>query len=104
MIAGNWLNATITIATNNTTSAAVDLGKEYETVLVTVPTIDSSTLACHVCETLGGTYVALNDTTNTATTGGFQDVWNIGGHRYIKIVTSGAQGSNRTFRVCGIRS
>ncbi len=105
MIQGEWKNCVITIATDNDLSAAVDLGREYETLLVRIPTIDSANLYCYGCETLGGTYTVLgNGVYATAGTGGFLDVWEIGGFKYIKIGTSAIQTSNRTFKVCGVRS
>ena len=103
MIEGQWLDCTITIATSTTVSAAVDLGKTYEKMMVYIPTITSATLSCYVSETLGGTYKALNDST-VAGTGDYHDIWNIGGHRFIKIVSSAVQAANRTFRVRGVRS
>lgn len=105
MIAGSWLDCTITIATSTTVSAAVDLGRQFETLIVLIPTITSSTLACHGASTIGGTYYPIgNGNTIAASTGGFADVWDIGGFQFIKIVAGTAQEANETFSVCGVRS
>ena len=105
MIIGEFKNATITIATDNDLTAAVDLGREYETLLVHIPTIDSANLTCYVAERLASTYYSLGSSiTVAAGTGGFADIWDIGGHKYIKIGTSVAQTADRIFRVCGVRS
>jgi len=105
MIVGSELACTITIATSTTVSAAVDLGRKYETMLVLIPTITSSTLACYGATTLAGTYYPLgNAVVISATTGGYLDIWNIGGVQFIKIVCGTAQEANRTFTVWGVRS
>ena len=105
MIPGSWKDATITYLTDADLTAAVDLGRDYETLLIQIPTIDSSTLILHACETLGGTYYPVgNSVSIAASTGGFTDVWDIGGVRYIKIETGTDQTANRTFRVRGVRS
>jgi len=102
---GSWVDATITIATDDDLTAAVDLGADYDTLIVYIPTLTSAELTLYVSETLAGTYYAVgNSVTVAAGTGGFIDVWILGGARYIKIGTSAAQGANRTFRVRGIRS
>lgn len=100
---GEYKNATITIASDDDLTAAVDLGRSYDFMIVHIPTLTSANLTCYGSETLGGTYYALgNSVTVAAGAGGFADVWKIGGHRYIKIGTSAGQAANRTFRVCGI--
>ena len=105
MIHGSWLDCTITIATSTTQSAAVDLGRQYETLIVLIPTITSSTLACYGASTVGGTYYPLgNSVVIAASTGGYADIWEIGGFEFIKIVAGTAQEANRTFSVCGVRS
>jgi hypothetical protein len=105
MIHSPWKSATITIASDDDLSAEVDLEKPYETLLVLIPTLTSANLTCYVSETAGGTYYALgNSVTVAAGTGGFADIWDIGGHQHIKIGTSAGQAANRTFKVCGVRS
>jgi len=51
---------TATIADEGTTSGAVDLGKPFGSLLIMVPTIDSSTVLIHTAMTAGGTYQALS--------------------------------------------
>ena len=105
MIIGEFKNATITIATDNDLTAEVDLGRPYETMLVHIPELTSADLTCYVAEKTAGDFYALGKTVTVAAgTGSFADVWDISGHQFIKIGTSVAQGANRTFRVCGIRS
>jgi len=105
MITGEPKNAVITIATDDDLTAAVDLGRPYETLLVYIPTITSADLTCYVSETLAGTYTALGKSVVVAAgTGGFVDIWDIGGFQYIKIGASAAQSANRTFVVLGVRS
>jgi len=100
-----WKSCTITIATSTTISAEVDLGRQYETLIVLIPTITLSTLACYGAKTTGGTFYPLgNSVTTEASTGGYADIWDIGGFQYIKIVAGTAQEANRTFYVCGVRS
>ena len=102
---GQWKNATITIATNNTTSAAVDLGRDYDYLQVYIPTIDSANISFTVAELTGGTYYTLGsgNAVVTAGTGGFITTVNLGGYQFIKVVTSAVQTANRTFRVRGSR-
>jgi len=102
---GQWLDAVITIATSTTVSAAVDLGRDYDYLEVTIPTIDSANIGFQVCETAGGTYTTLGsgNAIVTAGTGGFTTTVNLGGYQFIKVTTSAVQTSNRTFRVRGSR-
>ena len=105
MITGQWLDALIDINVDADLTAEVDLGRPYETMLVHIPALTSCNLTCYVAEKTGGTFYALGkDITVAAGTGSFADVWDIGGHQFIKIGTSVAQEANRTFRVCGVRS
>ena len=113
MIIGQWLAATIAI--DGTSSDAVDLGRDYETLLIYLPTLVSGTVKVQVAEKLGGTYADVYITEvstgapvqqiSAATTGDFVWVASIGGYRYIKIVSSATQTiTARLIRVCGIRS
>ena len=105
MIIGEFKNATITITTDNDLTAEVDLGRPYETLLVHIPALTSCNLTCYVAEKTGGTFYALGkDITVAAGTGNFADVWEIGGHQFVKIGTSVAQTANRSFKICGVRS
>ncbi len=99
---GEWIAATI--ANGQTSSAAIDLGRDYDYVEVQIPTLTSCTLKMTVAEMTGGTYRDLGEGVTTATTtGAYSDVWNLGGYRFIKVVSSGAQGAERLIRVRGSR-
>jgi len=102
MIIGEFKNATITIATDNDLTAEVDLGRPYETLLVHIPALTSCNLICYVAEKTGGTFYPLG--TMAAGEGTLADTWEIGGHQFVKIGTSVGQSSDRTFRICGVRS
>ena len=105
MITGVPTNAVITIATDDDLTAAANLGRPFETLLVYIPTLTSSDLTVYVSETLAGTYTALGSSVVVAAgTGGYVDIWDIGGFQYLKIGTSAAQAANRTFVVRGVRS
>lgn len=114
MIHSEWKDAVINIAVDDDLSAEVNLGRAYDTLLVVIPTITSSTVAVHVAEKSGGTYYPLYLTSTadgdddpvvaSASTGGITWVVPLGGFQFIKIATGSAQLANRTFRVCGVRS
>ena len=105
MIHGEWLNALINISQDNDLTAEVNLGRAYETLLVHIPVLTNCNLICYVAEKTGGTFYALGkDITVAAGTGNFADVWEIGGHQFVKIGTSVAQTANRSFKICGVRS
>ena len=105
MITGQWLDAKIIIVIDNILTPEVDLGRPYETMLVHIPELTSADLTCYVAEKTGGTFYALGkDVTVAAGTGEFADIWEIGGHQFVKIGTSVAQTANRNFRICGVRS
>ncbi len=101
-IYGAWKAATI--ANNGTSSAEVDLGRDYDYMEIQIPTVTSCTLKVQVAETTGGTFRDLgNGVTTATTTGGFNDVWKLGGYQFIKIVSSATQGAERLIRVRGMR-
>jgi len=113
MIHGEWKDATI--AKDGTTSSEVDLGRQYETVLVVIPTIDTAQVTIQVAEKSGGTFQEVyvsdpadggdNKLISASGTGGTTWVVPIGGFQYIKVKASAAQSTAaRTFRVCGVRS
>ena len=102
MIMGQWLDAKITIATDDVLTPEVDLGRPYETMLVHIPALTSCNLICYVAEKTGGTFYSLG--TMAAGGGNLADTWEIGGHQFVKIGTSVAQAANRIFRICGVRS
>ena len=102
MITGQWLDALIDINVDANLTAEVDLGRPYETMLVHIPALTSCNLICYVAEKTGGTFYSLG--TMAAGGGNLADTWEIGGHQFVKIGTSVGQNSNRTFRICGVRS
>jgi len=112
MIVGNWQDALIDVSEDDDLSAAVDLGRHYETLQVYVPTIDSAQVSIKVPDAAGNyhdLYVTdnadggNNKVISAASTGGF--IWTIplGGFRHIKIATSAGQTTDRTFKVRGVR-
>ena len=102
MIIGQWLDALIDINIDADLTAEVDLGRPYETMLVHIPALTSCNLICYVAEKTGGTFYPLG--TMAAGEGTLADTWEIGGHQFVKIGTSVGQSSDRTFRICGVRS
>lgn len=108
---GPWKDAVITIATSDVLSPEVDLGGEFENLIVIVPTITSSTVGVQVCRDSGGTFAALAKLlpaavghfvpVTTAGTASIEVVFSINFCRYIKIVCGSAQAANRTFQVRG---
>lgn len=113
MLPGSWKDATI--ADEGTISAEVDLGRQYETMLIVMPTIDTAQITIQVAEKTGGTFQELyvtdiadggnNKVISASGTGGITWVVPVGGFQYIKIKSSATQSTAAvTFRVCGIRS
>ena len=100
---GEWKNCVI--ASGETASNAVDVGKDYDLMEIQIPTITSADLTITTAEVLGGTYQTLGGSSNicVAGTGAFDDVFVLGGWRFIKVVSSAAQGAVRTFRVRGVQ-
>lgn len=113
-IAGNpWTgSAVITIATDNTTSAAVSLPRNVSRIALQVPTLDSAAVSLKVSVD-GTTYQDLycfSNGTNTvkwataASTGAYNVevpcelyLW-----KYLKVVTGAGQTANRTITIYGI--
>lgn len=99
---GDWINAVITIATDDDLTPEVNLGKEYYGMQVIIPTIDSANVSVQVAKATGGTFYDLGvSEVIPAGTGNLMDVISLGGFQYIKVKTSAAQTSNRTFEVRG---
>lgn len=100
---GSWLPATITVALG-TTSAEVDLGRDFDFLEVQIPTVESCTLKLQVAEKTGGTFQDLGPSVTTdTTTGAYNDVWKLGGYQFIKVVSSATQTAERLIRVRGMR-
>lgn len=100
---GEWLAATID--SGETSSDAVNLGRDYDFIEVQIPTLDNDTyLKLQTCETKTGTYKDLgNGITTSAGTHNYNDVWGIGGWQFIKVVADNGQDSERKIRVRGMR-
>jgi len=115
MITGQWKTVTIG-ATPATTSAEVDLGRQYETVMVVCPALTTSaTVAIQGAVATGGTFQNIHLTdpitgdnlqviSAAFTTANFTWIAPIGAIQYIKLVLSAAQAAEKTFYVCGVRS
>ena len=94
-------------------SALVDLGADFENVLVIVPTITSSTVGIAIQQTPGiaeapsPVYILDDDATGcflhatTAATTAMAVKFEIGGARYLRIKCGSNQAADRTFYVRG---
>ena len=98
-------------------SKLVDLGREYESMIMEVPTIDSAALSVYLQETPSEAAVpkplhvrkrlTAEGTllwATTAGTGGFTVVVPIGGYRYVRVYSDANQTADRTLRLRGVRS
>ena len=101
-IYGEWKAATI--ASGGTSSAEVDLGRDYNYLEIQIPSLTSCTLKIQVAEKTGGPFYDLGDGVTTSPgTHNYADVFRLGGYQFIKVVTSEAQGAQRLIRVRGMR-
>jgi hypothetical protein len=100
---GEWKAATID--EDGTSSDEVDLGREYDYLLIQIPTIVSATIKIQVAEKTGGTFYDLGDSvTTTEGTHNYADIFPLYGYQFIKVVASAAQtGSDKLIRVRGMR-
>lgn len=99
---GTWLPATI--AAEATSSAVVDLGRDYDYLSIEIPEMDSCKLYLEVAERTGGTYYDLGKETTTDTeTFDRADVWRLGGWQFVKVVASATQTAERLIRIRGMR-
>lgn len=98
-----WVTGTIAI--NGTSTDEINLGRDYDFIEIRIPTLVSGTLKVQTSNESGGTFQDLGlSVTTSATTGAYNDVWQIGGWQFIKIVSSATQTSTaRTFYVRGMR-
>jgi hypothetical protein len=96
---------TAVISAGTLTSAEVDL-EGFVVMGLFIPTIDSANLTFTVSPTTGGTFQTVKDKdgnafTITAGTGNFavssDDMVDISGYRYVKIVSSATQTAEETF-------
>ena len=94
----------VTIAVGSGETSAIDLGREYEYLCLTIPFMDSCKLSMKVSTRLTGTYYDLGvDATTNEETFNRGAIWNLGGWRFIKIVTNKTQSQSRTLTVFGSR-
>jgi hypothetical protein len=110
---GSWVTGLIDISEDDDLTAEIDLGDVYDTVIIRIPTLTSSSISLQVAEASGGTFNDLYMTipttgkpiqikTDKATTAHIVQM-PLGGFQYIKIAASDAQGDDRTFNLCGVR-
>ena len=109
---GPWKTAILAFATDDDLTPAVDLGGEFQDLLVVIPTITSSTVTVHMSNLLDGTYYPLyildDDATGSFASATTQEnvpkavIFHIGCIRFIKIACGSAQGANREFQIRGI--
>ena len=101
-IYGDWKVATI--SAGETSSAEVDLGRDYDFLEIQIPTLISGTVKIQVAELTGGTFYDLGDGITTASgTHNYHDVFKLGGYQFIKVVSSSTQTTERLIRVRGMR-
>lgn len=100
---GEWKAATI--EADGTSSAEVDLGRDYDFLEIQIPTLISGTLKIQVAEKTSGDFYDLGDGVTTgAGTHNYADVFKLGGYQFIKVVSSATQTtSDRLIRVRGMR-
>lgn len=99
---GAWKTATI--ASAGTASAEVDLGNNFEYLNVILPTLTSGTVKVQVSDVSGGTFQDLGSSVTTSTTtGAYSTTFKLGGYQFVKIVSSAAQGAERSIKVRGYR-
>lgn len=106
---GSWITATI--AANATTSAEIDLGRVYEKAVIHVPALTNCKITVQGAIKSAGTFQNVYDQSS----GSMQKVWTsegegefmwvvpLGGLQHLKLYSSVAQGSERTFYVRGTR-
>ena len=101
---GEW--KTVTIAKSGTVSGAADLGRDYESLNIVIPGIDSANISLQVSKD-NSTFYALGDSDNyfEAGTGEINTTFNLFGWQYVKVVASAAQTTAaRTIYVRGYRN
>ena len=99
---GEWKPATI--AANEAKSSAIDLGREYDFLMLQIPGMTKCKLSLQVAERLGGTYYELgNEVTTEEETFNRAASWTLGGFRFVKVVASSSQLAQRLIRIKGMR-
>jgi len=109
---GAWKDCQIDISDSTTLSDEVDLGHDFTHLLVLVPTITSTQISVQVAKGSGGTYYPVYDFLDSdadtdvlqatvAATTSKAIIFKIGAVRFIKLLSSQAQASDRDFVVRG---
>ena len=100
---GEWKAATIALGASS--SAEVDLGRDYDFAEIQIPTLDDpSTIKLQVAEKTGGTFYDLGDGVTTAAGAhNYATVFKLGGFQFIKVVADNAQAAERLIRIRGMR-
>ena len=97
---GKWVPGRI--ASGGTSTGPIDLGGDYEFLCIQLPALTSGTLKLQAADAFEGTYQDMGaNVVAAATTGSYNDVWNLGGWRYVKVVSGAAQGAERILNVRG---
>lgn len=109
---GGWKDCQIDVSDSTTLSDEVDLGHDFNHVLVCIPTITAAQISVQVAKGSGATYYPVYDfldidadtdvlqATASATTSK-AIIFKVGSTRYIKLLSSQAQGADRDFLVKG---
>ena len=86
-----WQNTTY--VTNSTLSNAIDLGRVYDYIQLDIPAVNNCTFGIAVSKAAGGTYNTLGAATPSVNvgTGSKQEVFKLGGHQFLKLVSSVVQ-------------
>lgn len=99
---GSWMDATISANTQRT--PAIDLGSEYDYLVLLIPGMDKCKLWLEVAEQESSTYYELGKGVATDEENfNRSDIWRLGGCKYIKIVSSVVQKTAVTIRLRGWR-
>ncbi len=110
---GEWKTALIDVSEDDDLTAEINLGDVFDSVIIRIPTLTSSSISLKVVEASGGTFNDLYMTiptsganiqvkTDKATTAHIIQM-PLGGFQFIKLLASDAQAADRTFNVCGVR-
>ncbi|MCJ7829231.1 MAG: hypothetical protein MUP81_05790 [Dehalococcoidia bacterium] len=111
MLEGSWI--TVTMADQETTSEAINLGKVFEKAVVILPVLTSCRITMQGAMTTGGTYqnVYMHDSDGNMhkvwtaeSEGEFNWVAPLGGFQFLKLYSYPHQEAARTFYVMGVRS
>ncbi len=104
-IYGPWVTQLIDISESTTISEEFDIKNNYEYIQVIYPAMTACTMSIYVSDTTAGTFVPLANSANaTVGAAASADTYCLGGYRYFKLVSSGAQAADRSIKVRGLRA